>query len=41
MDLQGSIVKINQVSEKQLKEMYSLMAKFLIISLKRILLKIF
>ena len=28
MDLQGSIVKINQVSEKQLKEMYSLMAKF-------------
>ena len=28
MDLQGSIVKINQVSEKQLKEMYSLMAEF-------------
>ena len=28
MDLQGSIVKINQVSEKQLKEMYSLIAKF-------------
>ena len=28
MDLEGSIVKINQVSEKQLKEMYFLMAEF-------------
>lgn len=28
MDLEGSIVKINQVSEKQLKEMYFLMVEF-------------